>query len=86
MKRRAYGGETGEGKSGEIVSALSANDVGKKGAGGGGRGEEERGSQENGPGREKSRVIRKKRFNTKLLSSALKATRTPPTRRDIVAF
>jgi len=37
MKRRAYGGETGEGKSGEIVSALSANDVGKKGAGGGGR-------------------------------------------------
>jgi len=49
--------------------------------------EEEKGQDENGngSGRER-RVIRKKRFNTKLLSSALKATRTPPTRRDIVAF
>jgi len=62
MKRRAYGGEMGEGKSGEIVSALSANDVGKKedqgggrvggsvggGGGGGGGGE--------GSGRERERV------------------------------
>lgn len=49
-------------KKREIVSALSANDVGKKGDG------RERMDGNVGGGK---RVIRKNRFNTKLLSSSL---------------
>jgi len=83
-------------KKQEIVSALSANDVGKKEDG------KERMDGNVGGGK---RVIRKNRFNTKLLSSSLAGARTSrmrlsflfcsslvlkpktvPMRHDIIAF